>query len=151
MGNEIQWLAVGQWFGGTIFAILTLLGAAKLLENRQARKYQKLDNAEQVHITNQAKQIDADSQFMQSLIKRVENLEREHKEMQNKLLDQAVTTARTEEENKHLKETNERQAQEIKELREDRRQMGLKIVNLENALQMTQSRLDAFMKEINGK
>lgn len=159
MQEQPQFLIGLQWIGGTlltlIVGLLSALGIGRLLELRAKRRHELEDRSDQLHITNAGKQIDADTAFRVSLIKRIEKLEEEGSNTQNLLREQAVSSARTEEENKHLKEMNKRQEQEIHNQQQEiqkligqREKDAIRIVNLESDLQRTQDDLKSAQKLI---
>lgn len=105
-----------KWIIGTIVSILGLLGFGKLLELRHTRGNQLADRADEIHQTNQTKAIELDQFAFQKFAERLEKVEDELGDVRKELNSQMTQNARLEVENRHLKETNERQQREIAEL-----------------------------------
>jgi predicted RNase H-like nuclease (RuvC/YqgF family) len=87
-----------------------------------------------VAIENEGKAMDAEAQFRADLIKRVETLEQDLKEMQKEQLSQARRDATLTAQNEHLDKENTRQAGEITDLKARNRQLNDKVTDLTNTV-----------------
>jgi regulator of replication initiation timing len=139
-----------KWIVGTIVAILSLLGSvlgiSKLLELRAQRRYTLQDKNNEIHQSNQAKQIEFDQFAFQKFAERLDKVEAELVMVREKLSSQMEKNARLEVENQHLKETNERQQQEIAELRNDRTILQGQVNSLTNLMISLQKEIEGLKK-----
>lgn len=146
-----QWLATFQWVGGGVVTLLALFGVGKLFEIWFTRKLKKKDDAESVHATNQQHQFEYDSKFIQTLLSRVETLERKLEEVQKENLTQAVKGERVSAENEHLKTDNTRLQKRVEDLQQENKQQALKIINLENSNRRLESEVQDLKELVNSK
>jgi len=144
-------IEIFKWIGGGVIAFLSLLGSvlgiAKLLEIRQQRRYLLEDKTNDIHLSNQAKQIEFDQVVFQKFADRLEKVEAEVKELREKLSSQMERNARLEVENEHLKATNERQQSEIAELRKTETILQGQVASLTNLVTKLQTELEALKNE----
>jgi predicted nuclease with TOPRIM domain len=130
-----------QW----AYTLLTLTGIGAILtfagKQFVVRYFKSKDKGDEIHETNQSKQIDADTQFRADLIKRVETLERELKEMQKEQVSQARRDATLTTQNEHLEKENARQAGEITDLKTRNRELNDKVTVLTSTVGQLASRL----------
>lgn len=138
------------WVISTILLILSGVGAHKLLSNKQMDGYERRTkkelkaDAEQekqdaIHETNNANKLAYDGDIIALLIKNVETLQGEMRDMQKEQLSQARREATLAARNESLEETNKRLEVEIDKLRSDRRDSDALISELRaelNALKL---------------
>lgn len=144
-----------KWIVGTLVGLLSLLGSvlgvSKLLEMRAQRRYALADKNNDIHQTNRAKEIEFDQFAFQKFAERLDKVESELKEVRDKLSSQMEKNARLEVENQHLKETNERQQQEIAELRQRETILQGQVNSLTNIVTKLQTELDGWKTSRNNE
>jgi regulator of replication initiation timing len=135
-----------KWIAGFAVTVLTTLGAAKLIENRQSRRYQIEDKNRDIHESNQGRQIDLDQAAFNAFAKRLETLEADVKDLNAKLAAAMEKSARLEVENKHLKETNERPEGEITNMRTRETILNQQVNSLTAIVVKLQMQIDNLQK-----
>jgi chromosome segregation ATPase len=110
-----QWLI---WIGGVVGTFLSLIGAAKLVEVGQARRYAKQDRQQAIDDTNEGKRIDADQEALKIILSRLNAVEADLKQVHAAHNALMVRNAQLESDAKHAEKERDEQAKEIKSLRE---------------------------------
>lgn len=140
------------WIFGVGVGFLSLIGVNKIVENSLKRRWDKDDHRKEIDITNQGKQIEADatgfSVTLEKYASRLERLENRLDKMQEELNSQMVQNAILEVENKHLREKEREQGEEITRLRESDRKKSEKITWLEQQLKQAQTQIDILGRKI---
>jgi regulator of replication initiation timing len=135
-----------KWIAGFAVTVLTTLGAAKLIENRQSRRYQIEDKNRDIHESNQGRQIDLDQAAFNAFAKRLETVERDLKEVNEKLGTAMERNARLEVENEHLKKTNDRQESELVDMRQRETILNQQVNSLTAIVVKLQTQIDNLQK-----
>lgn len=136
-----------EWIISTVLAFGTLFGVSKVVELYAARRLARSDKTIEVRIANEGKAIDANSVFVQNLLKRIGDLEEEQKNINFKLLEQSVSNARLESENRHLQNENKSLSHQIQALNEERNSTIKKLNNIEEDYRRLRRKLDEMEKQ----
>lgn len=146
-----------MWVGGIVISISSAFGGAKLVEMRQARRYARLDRQQDITDANEGKRIDADQKALEIIVKRLEAVEtdlRQLNEAHNSLM---VKNAELQKDAHHAEKEMEKQAIEIKDLRTrnhdlrgELQQRDAKLAKLEARIVQLEAMLSQYQKGANG-
>ena len=150
-----------KWIVGTITAFVGLLiaglGLKKVTEITATYVAKKKEDERSQHQSNQGKAIDFDQFAFNKFAERLDGVEKDNKELREELKDvreklssQKADNARLDEQNKYLKETNERQQEEIVELRGREVILNQQINSLTNIVIGLQKEIEALKRGENG-
>lgn len=143
---------------------LSLVASSKLLEKVYVTRNARRQRGEDISDVNEGKRIDANTAFQNMVVKRVETLEAQQKELSEKLALEMASNARLTAENEGLVKENQRQAGEIErqrqnihDLRDSFNGLNLRMVEIKGSLEraekvnsMLKSELSEVTKEKNG-
>lgn len=142
-------------FGTAFGAIIVWILGSKVFESIAGkiidRRFQRQDQRDAIHESNQTAQIEFDKLAFQRIVERLDKVENQLNEVRDKLSSQMERNARLEVENQHLKETNERQEIEIKDLRHREGILNQQITSLTNMVVKLQTELDQIKERENSK
>lgn len=142
-----------QWGFGVVELIVSVLGItgigkiiADVRKERADRKQRRVD----VHVTNEAKAIDADQDAMKLVFGRLDNTEIEVKELRDLLRKESVTNARLSAENESLKRDNERLSIDLRRLEDEVKKRDDQIASFKQSLASKDKDIDVLKSEITG-
>lgn len=143
------------WIGGGFLVVLATLKIGDLVVKFFERVWRKKDDHLNITIANEGKKIEADSQFIETLMKRIVAVETENREirgdlklMHKDMLNQAVSSAKIETENANLKLDNQKKDAEIIELRRDSALQDREISDLREQLRVTELQVKELMTRV---
>jgi regulator of replication initiation timing len=145
-----EWIGAIKFFGTAIGSVVVWLAGLKIWEmiapKMLERRYARQDQQKQLHDTNEVANIDLDKFAFKTFYDEFRELKKEVGDIREKLSSQMEKNARLDVENKHLKETNERQQAEIGELRNDRTILQGQVNSLTNLVTRLQTELEDLKK-----
>lgn len=113
MENSYEFLKV---VGGAVLAVLTYIGGSKIFEILVQRRLQKRDSNEQIHASNQGKQIDDLTAFRKELMELIQKQDAKLERQQEKINGFVETNAQLKADNEILKAANEQLMKQVEVL-----------------------------------
>lgn len=136
--------------------VILLLGAgvsAKIVEMYLSRKFKKSDESDEVHATNQGKQIETESEYRMTVFadfrKEINDLRAQVQTLNDKYNSQFEMSAELKAENKILKEKEQTQEKEINSLKSEIEKISKENINLKSRLNKAQEDIDYYQREFN--
>jgi cell division protein FtsB len=138
-----------EWIVGAVLSFFGLLGIGKLLAMAYAARLERQKVQKALDQTNSGKEIDADVDAFQAVMKRLEKVEMRVDELQDKLSLEMQKSARLEAENENLKAENTRQAKRIHDLADHLQQKDAQIAGLHREIDAMRAEMERMKTEFN--